>query len=261
MKRYLNYDDPASYAGDIRAKDARFGQARTHYSGGGGGGDQESVTKQEIPEELKPLASAYTDKAINLGNQAYNPYTGDRFEDLNAVQGQGLSQTINRAVNGSQTVNNAEQALNQQIQGGQGNPYLDSMVQRAQDSVKSNFNTSAINSGSFGNSGVQEAYGKNLGDVASQMYGQAYDGDQSRQMQAIGMAPQFGNQAYADADQLMNAGQVLQDQSQQDKDFSYQQYQEQENLPYQQLAAMSGVFGSNLGGSASTQSTGGGGGK
>lgn len=228
---------------------------------GGGGGDQTSTTTQEIPSELKPLASAYANKAINLGNTGYTAYGGDRYADLNAVQNQGLSQTIDRAVNGSQTVNNAEQALNQQIAGGNGNPYLDAQVQRAQDSVKSNFNTSAINSGSFGNSGVQEAYTKNLGDVATQMYGQAYEGDQARQMQAISMAPTFGNQAYADADQLMGAGQVLQDQSQQDKDFAYQQFQEQQNLPYQQLAAMSGVFGSNLGGSASTQSTGGGGGK
>jgi len=228
---------------------------------GGGGGDQTSTTSQELPAELKPLASAYANKAINLGNQSYQAYGGDRYADLNAVQNQGLNQTVNRAMNGSQTVNNAEQALNQQIQGGNGNPYLDAQVQRAQDSVTSNFNTSAINSGSFGNSGVQEAYTKQLGDVASSMYGQAYEGDQSRQMQAIGMAPTFGNQAYADADQLMNAGQVLQDQSQQDKDFGYQQYEENKNLPYEQLAAMSGVFGSNLGSNATTKSTGGGGGK
>lgn len=235
-----------------------FDGSRRLYKGGGGG-SQTSTTTQEIPDELKPLASAYANKAINLGNQQYQAYGGDRYADLNAVQNQGLSQTIDRAVNGSQTINNAEQALNQQIQGGQGNPYLDSMVQRAQDSVKSNFNTAAINSGSFGNSGVQEAYTKNLGDVASQMYGQAYEGDQARQLQAIGMAPTFGNQAYADADQLLNAGQILQDQAQQDKDFAYQQYQEKLNLPYQQLAAMSGVFGSNLGGSSTTTSSGGGG--
>lgn len=227
----------------------------------GGGGAQNTTTTQELPAELRPLATAYADKAINLGNQGYNAYTGDRYSDLNAVQNQGLSQTINRAVGGSQTVNNAEQALNQQIAGGNGNPYLDAQVQRAQDSVKSNFNTASVNSGSFGNSGTQDAYTKNLGDVASQMYGQAYEGDQARQIQAISMAPEFGNQAYADAGQLMNAGQVLQDQDQQNKDFGYQQYQEQQNLPYQQLAAMSGVFGSNLGGSASTQSTGSGGGK
>ena len=36
-------------------------------SGGGGGGS--SVTRQEIPAELKPLATEYTNKAIGLSNQ------------------------------------------------------------------------------------------------------------------------------------------------------------------------------------------------
>lgn len=73
------------------------------------------------------------------------------------------------------------------------------------------------------------------------------------------MAQQFGNQAYTDAEQMLKAGQTAQDQEQQNLDFNYQQFQEAENLPYKQLAAMSGVFGSGLGGtSTSTQSGGGG---
>ena len=95
--------------------------------------------------------------------------------------------------------------------------------------------------------------------MATNLYGGAYEADRGRQMQAIGMAPEFAQQDYQDAGQMMNAGQILQDQSQQNLDYGYEQYTEQENLPYKQLAAMSGVFGSNLGGSATT--TGGGGGK
>jgi hypothetical protein len=78
-------------------------------------------------------------------------------------------------------------------------------------------------------------------------------------MQAIGMAPEFASQDYKDAGQMMNAGQIIQDQNQQNRDFNYEQFTEQENLPYKQLAAMSGVFGSNLGGQSTT--SGGGGGK
>ncbi len=63
------------------------------------------------------------------------------------------------------------------------NPYLDQMVQRAQDSVKSNINTAAINSGSFGNSGVQEMMQRGLGDVATQMYGQDYNNAMNRGVQ------------------------------------------------------------------------------
>ncbi|MCW5668136.1 MAG: hypothetical protein KIT86_00655 [Hydrogenophaga sp.] len=224
--------------------------------GGGGGGD--STTVQNIPEELKPLASAYASKAINMSNQGFTPYTGERFAELNPTQMQGIDAITQRATQGSQTINNAEAALNQNIQGGQTNPYLDQMVGKAQDSVRSQFNTGAVNSGSFGNSGLQEQFQKGLGDVATSMYGQAYDQDKQRQMQSIGMAQQFGNQAYQDAGQLLNAGQIQQDQAQQQKDFGYQQFQEQQNLPYKQLAAMSGAFSGAPGQSTTTSSTGGG---
>ena len=233
---------------------------RPHKSGGGGGGGS-STTTQSIPDELKPLASKYAADAMALSNQDYNPYTDQRFEGLNSTQNQGLKSMASRAANGSQTINNAEGQLNNIIQGGQTNPYLDQMVGKAQDSVRSQFNTGAVNSGSFGNSGLQEQFQKGLSDTATSMYGQAYETDRSRQMQGIGMAQQFGNQAYTDAEQMLKAGQIQQDQGQQQKDFNYQQFQEQENLPYKQLAAMSGVFGSGLGATSTSTSKQSGGGK
>lgn len=225
-------------------------------SSGGGGG--QSKTVQNIPEELKPLASKYASDAINLSNQAYTPFTGQRFADMNQTQMQGLDAITQRAMQGSQTVNNAETQLNDIIAGGNTNPFLDQMVGRAQDSVRSGFNTAAVNSGSFGNAGLAEQFQKGLGDVATSMYGNAYETDRGRQMQGIGMAQQFGNQAYTDAGQLLNAGQIMQDQKQQGLDFGYQQFQERQNDPYKKLAAMSGVFGSFPGQSSTTTQSGGG---
>jgi hypothetical protein len=195
---------------------------------------------------------------MGLADRPFTPYTGERFAGLNQTQEQGLQAIQNRALGGSQTVNMAEQQLQNNIQGGQTNPYLDAMVGRAQDSVRGQFNTAAVNSGSFGNSGLQEQFAKQLGDTASNMYGQAYETDRNRQMQSIGMAQQFGNQAYTDANQLLNAGQIRQDQDQQGRDFNFQQFQEQQNLPYRNLAAMSGVFGSFPGQSSTTTQSGGG---
>lgn len=254
----LNEQLSAEFGGpSIGALPAFLGDKMRPHKGGGGG---TTTTTQSIPDELKPLASAYAGKAMDLSDDAYNPYGQQRYADLNATQNQGLQAMTARAQNGSRTINNAEAALNQNIQGGQTNPYLDQMVSKAQDSVRSQFNTGAVNSGSFGNSGLQEQFQKGLSDTATQMYGQAYDADKSRQMQSIGMAQQFGNQQYTDAEQMLKAGQIQQDQSQQGLDFNYQQFQDQENLPYKQLAAMSGVFGTNLG-STSTSSQKGGGGK
>lgn len=226
-------------------------------SGGGGGGT--STTTQNIPDELKPLATAYTNKAIGLSQQGYQPYLDQRYADMNGAQLGGLQMTMDRAFGGDQTgvMGNATGALNN-ILGSDGNPYLDSMVDRAMGSVRSNFNTAAVNSGSYGNSGLAEQYQRNLGDVATQMYGGAYDADQSRKLQAMPIAQQFGNQPYADAEQLMKAGGELQDQTQKYNDYGYQNYLDQQALPYKQLSAMSGVFGSNLGGSSTTTQSGGG---
>lgn len=325
-------------------------------SGGGGGGT--STTTQSIPDELKPLASAYTNKAIGVSNQDYNPYGGQRNADLNTTQNLGIGMVQNRALNGDPTINAGSNFLQRSLNSGpQGatqnyvggvtsqnnpyagsiksgsnpyagpNPYLDQQVNKAQQSVANNFNTmikpqtesSMVNSGSFGNSGLEEqmqnqqkAAAMQMSDIANNMYGGAYNNsaqlaesganrdmqaqqanaqlgesgasrnlqaqqfnsqlgenfasrnDASRQnymtnnLQAAGQGLQYGNQAYTDAAQLGKAGQIQQDQNQNNFDFNYQQFQDASNLPYKQLAAMSGALGTNMGGSSTTKSSGGG---
>jgi hypothetical protein len=225
---------------------------------GGGGGGGQSVTTQEIPGELKPLASAYTAKAMGLSSQPFQAYTGQRFADLNGTQQSGLGMIEQRAQDGSSIVNTAEGNLAQMMGGGP-NPYLDAMVSKAQASALGAGQQAGVRSGSFGNSGIAEATAKQVGDIATNMYGQAYESDAARRLQAIGMAPGLNQAGYQDAQQLLQAGQIRQDQEQQGLDFGYQTFQEEQNKPYKDLAAMAGVFNSNLGGTSTTQQSGGGG--
>lgn len=207
----------------------------------GDGGDQR--TTQEIPAELKPLAERYTELGLDLSNTPWAPYTGTRYAGLSEGQEAGIASAMDRA-RGSQSAD----TLKQMMSAGP-NPYLDEMVSRAQDSVTSAFNTSSVNSGSFGNSGLQEQFAKQLGGVATDIYGGAYDADQNRRLQAANQA--FG-QDMATTQQLLNVGQLQQDQAQQGLDFDYSQFQEQQNDPYKKLAGISGVFGSYPGGSTTT---------
>jgi hypothetical protein len=249
----MNYSRRQLYAaGEPIGDSATREEAGRRVMGGGGGGQ---TTTTNIPAELKPLATAYTDKAIGLSRQGFTPYQGQRYADLNTTQNLGIGMVQDRALNGSATMDNAESNLNQMMGGG-GNPYLDRMVNRAQGNVLGNANQAATRSGSFGNSGIAEAASKQMGDVATSMYGQAYDSDQNRRMQAINMAPTFGNQAYNDANNLMRAGQIVQDQQQQGLDFNYNQFTDAQNLPYKQLSAMSGVFQSQPYGSSTSTSGG-----
>ena len=231
-------------------------EQRKPHSGGGSGGT--STTTQEIPVELKPLATDYTNRAMALANTDWQGYDQQRYADMNAMQNMGAGMTADRALNGSQTMNNAEGSLNQFIQGGNTNPYLDSMYDQAAGKVANSVNTNFAQAGRYGSGAHAGALAEGLGNMATDMYGGAYAQDQANQLSAIGMAPTYGNAAYQDAGQLMNVGQMYQDQSQNNLDFNYQQYQDQQNDPYKKLAAMSGVFGSNLGASSSTQSSGGG---
>ena len=227
-------------------------------NGGGGSGGGTSKTTTEIPVELKPLATKYTQEAMSLADQPFVNYNDPRYADLTAPQTQGIEMVQQRALEGSPTFDAANQNLMQMMQGGQ-NPYLDQMFENAAGRVASNVNSNFSLGGRYGSGAHTGTLADSLGNMATQMYGGAYENDQARRMQAIGMAPQFANQAYTDASQMLNAGQILQDQAQNPLDFQYQQFQEEQNLPYKNLAAMSGVFGSNLGSSSVTKSSGGGG--
>lgn len=220
--------------------------------GGGGGGGGTSVTTQELPPELRGLASAYSSRAIDLSNTPYQAYTGQRNADLNGIQQAGIQTTLDRAMNGSATMDNAEANVNQMMSAGP-NPYLDSMVNQAMGKVGGQVN-SQFGGSNYGTTAHQQTLADSLGNTAAGMYGNAYASDQSNRLQAMQLAPTFGNAAYNDASQIMNVGQIYQDQAQKNLDVGYQNYQEAQNDPYKKLAAMSGVFGTNLGGSSTTTS-------
>lgn len=239
--------------------------------GGGGSGGGSSSTNPTIPDEMKPLANLYTQQAMDIARTPWQAYGGDRFAPLNSTQNMGIGMVQNRALEGSRTMNNAENNLNQMIRGGRGNPYLDRLVDRAQSSVAENYNTmvkpqsdtAMANSGSFGNSGIQQMQGmerkaaaQQMSDIATNMYGSAYEGDQARRMQAVSMAPTFGNAAYNDAANLINVGNMQRDVTQNNLDFGFDQFRESQNHPFRQIQATGGVLGQNMG--SRTTSSGGG---
>lgn len=291
---------------------------RPHKGGGGGN----STTTQEVPAELKPLASAYSSKAMDLANQGYQGYGNQQVASLNGYQTTGADAIANRALSGDALMNQASGAMQNALKTGYAasgneygyanngganqyagsNPYLQQNIDAAMGDITRNYNnaiapeltTQSVGSGSFGNTGAQASrqnalsdLSKNLGNTASSMRMQDYTSQQglaenqlNRNMQTsqfnsnmgndyatrndqmkagiMNLAPTYGNQAYTDASQLMKVGQQYQDNNQQVLDTQYQQYLDQQNLPYKQLAAMSGVFGSGIGQTSATKSSGGG---
>jgi len=229
---------------------------RIIYGGGGGssgGGGGSSTTVQEIPAELKPLATAYTAKAINLGDQPFQSYDQQRYEGLNAPQVLGVNSTVNRALSGDSTIDAGRNFIEGQLSG-QTNPYLEGVINQSLGDVQGRV-MSQFGGSNYGTTANQQMLSRELGNVENSMRMGAYENQMNRGMQAAPLALQYGQQGYTDSAQLLKAGQLLQDQAQREKDFSYEEFMRQQNLPYQQLAAMSGVFGSNLGGTSKTETT------
>jgi hypothetical protein len=290
------------------------------HKGGGGGGN--STTTQEVPAELKPLAAAYSTKAMDLAKQGHQGYGGQQVAGMNNLQVSGANKIAMRALNGDLLTDQAQSTMQNALGTGQAatanpsgyasagglnqyagqNPYLQQNIDAAMGDITRNYNdaiapgltTQAVSSGSFGNSGAQAArqnslndLTKNLGNTAAGMRMQDYTAQQglaenqiNRNMQTsqfnsnigndyaarndqmksqyLNLVPTYANQAYTDASQLMKIGQQFEDKDQQNLDAQYQGYLDQQNLPYKQLAAMSGVFGSGIGQTSSTKSSGGG---
>lgn len=275
------------------------------------GGGSTSSTTQSIPNELKPLAAAYSSKAMDLSNTPYQGYDNSQVAELNKNQNLGMNMIVGRATGGNALMNQGSNTMQNALASGDAatslgqlgsnqyagsNPYLQQNIDSAMGDITRNYNdaiapgltTQMVGSGSFGNSGAQAAtqnslndLTKNLGNTASSMRMQDYTAQQGlaenqlnrnltaaqdyagrndqMKSQYLNLAPTYANQAYTDADQMMKVGQQQQDNNQQYLDSKYQSWSDQQNDPYKKLAAMSGVFGSGLGNTATTKQSGGGG--
>lgn len=83
----------------------------------GGGGNTTStgttITKNEPPAYIQPYSVDLANRASELSNRAYTPYTGEQVAPLNSQHTLGLNMIQNRAQNGDPTFNAAnEQAKN-----------------------------------------------------------------------------------------------------------------------------------------------------
>lgn len=237
-----------------------------------GGGDA-TTTTQKMPDWMEPYAKSYLGQAATVANLPFQQYDGQRVAGFNGAQQYGMNAIAGRAINGSPLMSTASQTLQDTAGGkylGAGNPYLQQQIDATSGDVVRNYNLAVrpqqqaaqAQSGSFGNTGLQQQeteqqrqLAQTLGNVSSGMRMQGYNTERGNQMQSLTMAPQYANQDYADALQLMNVGQMAQDNTQKNMDVDYSNWQAAQNYPRQQLQTMQNAFGINGGGT--TTQTGG----
>ena len=113
---------------------------------------------------------------------------------------------------------------------GAGNPELDNMVKRAQSQTLAQVNSNFAQSGRYGSGAQAAAAGDAAGNIATEMYGQAYDQDQNRSLQAWDADQARRAQAY---DAAQNRGLAGWQTSQQNKLSAYSDAQNRNLAGYQ----------------------------
>ncbi len=170
----------------------------------GGGGSGNSTTRVEPPKYQLPYLQTGLSEAQGLYNRQQGQNTVAPFSPETQ---QGLAGITQRATNGSPITGAADSLATQTLQGGfmGANPQLDNMFNRAalqtQNQLASQFAGSGRN--------VEASEGlrsQQLNDLATGIYGGAYDQERNRQMQTLAMSPQLANAGYADYDRLLGVG-------------------------------------------------------
>ncbi len=165
----------------------------------------------------------------------------DQYPGMSSNTQQALDLTAQRATAGSPLLQTAQNAVQNFAGGGAtNNPYLDQMFKRSADQVRDYTNASFTAGGRGGSTTNQDVLGKNIGDLAAQMYGGAYETGQNRQLAAAQMAPGLANQDFFQLQQLLGAGQT-------EDQYALDKY----NAPWQNLQQYSGAV-SGFGGLGGT---------
>jgi hypothetical protein len=239
---------------------------------GGGKAPANTTTTTELPPWAQPYAQALLQRSAALADQPMPVYTGQRSADMNGYQQAGMNIAANRAMNGSAEIAAGGRNITDTLNGNYlaaGNPYLQQAIDNASQGVIRNYqqgtnNTDAMfaRANAFGGSAWGQASKDNanalanqLGQISQGMSYQNYGDERGRQMQALGMAPTYGNQAYMDAQALQQAGQTQYAYDQQKIDDYRDMWTDMAQSPYKQLDVLgSGIRAAVGGGSSVTQS-------
>jgi hypothetical protein len=201
---------------------------------------QASTVTAEPSEFVKP----YYEEALGQAQQLYRSDVPQYFPESTYVPFSGQTEAAlqlqeQRALAGSPLLGSSQQEI-QNILSGQyldpaTNPYLQQTFQRAAGDVQSQIGSMFAKGGRYGSGAMAETAGRRMGDIASQIYGGAYQQERARQLQAAQLAPQLAQQDYADISQLAQVGQAREGLQEAALADAMQRFQFEQQKPYTKL--------------------------
>lgn len=206
-----------------------------------GGGTQTTTQTNDPWKPAQPYLKGGLSDLSKWYSSEYGrePFPGSSVVPFHPLSEQALGMTASRAMNGS-PLTQAAQQQNLATQRGdflnpESNPWLSKSYDLAAGKVRSSLDSQFNQSGGYGSSMHQGAMSENLGDMATKLYGGAYEGERNRQTQASMFAPQLAQQDYFDAGQLANVGSAYEQQAGNYVADAQKRWDFYQQSPYQRL--------------------------
>lgn len=223
------------------------------------------ITTQEPWNRQQPYLTRGFTRAQTLLNQGGPQYfPGETVAGFGANTQNALNMYRDTAMGGSPVPGAAVDQLSSTLSGDylNSNPYLDAMYNTAASRVGEQYREAVAPSigaqfdsaGRFGSGMYQnmmqnseQQLADSLGGLAANIYGNNYQQERGRQMQAASMAPSIAPLSYYDAGQLMNVGEMQDAQRQREIDANFNRYMFNQQRPYDALNRYMGTITGNYG--------------
>lgn len=219
-------------------------------SGGGGGSSQTQSTTVTPWKGVQPHLTDYLKQSQTQQGTPFQFNAGDQIAPFSPEQQYGLAATTQRAIQGSPVnmaaQNNAYGTLQGDFMSPDSNPWLKQNVGRAMDDVQTRVN-SQFNNANFGGTAHQEVLSRGLGETAAGMYGENYQQERGRQMQAQALAPGLAETDYRDMQALLGVGDARRGLSQDYLNQANGLFNQNVEYPQQQLDAYGRAIGLGMG--------------
>jgi len=161
-------------------------------------------------------------------------YPGEDFVGMGSDTATGYDMIRKRAMDGSPLRDQSKAALSQIIEG-QENPYLDRMYDLGANKLSDNIKSLYSKSGRYGSDRMANNAGDTLSTYATKLYGDAYENDANRRMDAIKQADSFAESDYNDAGMLLNVGKGVEGYQEREQAADKAKWEWYQNNPYARL--------------------------
>ena len=224
----------------------------------GGSKDQKTTSYTDVPPWAQPYAKQGLAGLVNMampGGQFAQMPAGlqQQFYGLTSEQQQAISGMGQTAMGPeSQMLGQASGLLSRtmggEFLGPEQNPYLRQAYEQAAQSVTDQYRTAtapglqaqaaqagALGGSAYNQAGMQQRYGlgQTLNNLATDIYGGAYESERGRQQQAMQMAPSMGQALMQPYEQMYQAGALTQADQQAQEQMRMQNEMRQQQYPFQ----------------------------